>query len=266
MSSLCKIYFRSLWRAREERPLKLPRLREVRELRGWSQGVLAEKADVSRDSISNYETGHREAYPATARKLADALEVGIGALVEPTRAEEPVLAGKTEAPREAGPTREVMWPPNLEEWLKEQGAPRILMTDEEVIENFERIAFGSDRRAIPDRFEQEARKTFEEEASVENALTTEWVHGGPLLRKPEAGPGLIQRAFDRHKEYSRLKREVLRSYSRYYRALEAFTKALFFEGRADDFVILNKRPQTVEAIREATRALQEEARENRRGA
>jgi transcriptional regulator with XRE-family HTH domain len=98
MSSLCKIYFRSLWRAREERLLKLPRLREVRELRGWSQGVLAEKADVSRDSISNYETGHREAYPATARKLADALEVGIGALVEPTRVEEPALAGKDEAP------------------------------------------------------------------------------------------------------------------------------------------------------------------------
>src|SRR5215211_1990025 len=98
MPNLCKIYFRSLWRAREEQLLKLPRLREVRELRGWSQGVLAEKADVSRDSISNYETGHREAYPATARKLADALEVGIGALVEPTRVEEPALAGKAEAP------------------------------------------------------------------------------------------------------------------------------------------------------------------------
>lgn len=62
--------------------LKLPRLREVRELRGWSQGVLAEKASVSRDSISNYETGHREAYPATARKLADALEVTIADLME----------------------------------------------------------------------------------------------------------------------------------------------------------------------------------------
>jgi transcriptional regulator with XRE-family HTH domain len=60
----------------------LPRLREARELRGWSQGVLAEKAGVSRDSISNYETGHREAYPATARKLADALDVDIADLIE----------------------------------------------------------------------------------------------------------------------------------------------------------------------------------------
>jgi transcriptional regulator with XRE-family HTH domain len=57
--------------------LKLPRLREVREIRGLSQGALAEKADVSRDSISNYETGHREAYPSTARKLANALGVSV---------------------------------------------------------------------------------------------------------------------------------------------------------------------------------------------
>ncbi len=84
--------------------MKLPRLREVRELRGWSQGVLAEKADVSRDSISNYETGQREAYPATARKLADALSVSIADLVEPVRTEELVGAGKGEAP-EAGPGR-----------------------------------------------------------------------------------------------------------------------------------------------------------------
>jgi transcriptional regulator with XRE-family HTH domain len=63
--------------------LKLPRLREVRELRGWSQGALAEKAGVSRDSISNYETGQREAYPSTAKKLADALDVTTVELEEP---------------------------------------------------------------------------------------------------------------------------------------------------------------------------------------
>jgi transcriptional regulator with XRE-family HTH domain len=62
--------------------LKLPRLREVRVRRGWNQSVLAEKADVSRDSISNYETGQREAYPLTARKLADALGVSLAELQE----------------------------------------------------------------------------------------------------------------------------------------------------------------------------------------
>jgi transcriptional regulator with XRE-family HTH domain len=42
--------------------------------------VLAEKAGVSRDSISNYETGQREPYPATAMKLADALNVSVSEL------------------------------------------------------------------------------------------------------------------------------------------------------------------------------------------
>jgi transcriptional regulator with XRE-family HTH domain len=80
--------------------LKLPRLKEVRELHGWSQAKLAEESDVSRDSISNYETGQREAWPATAKKLADALHVEIADLREPAR--ELATSGKAEAPMEAG--------------------------------------------------------------------------------------------------------------------------------------------------------------------
>lgn len=81
--------------------MKLPRLKEVRELHGWSQAKLAEESDVSRDSISNYETGQREAWPATAKKLADALHVEIADLREPAR--ELATSGKAEAPGEAGP-------------------------------------------------------------------------------------------------------------------------------------------------------------------
>ena len=80
--------------------MKLPRLKEVRELHGWSQAKLAEESDVSRDSISNYETGQREAWPATAKKLADALHVEIADLREPAR--ELATSGKAETPREAG--------------------------------------------------------------------------------------------------------------------------------------------------------------------
>lgn len=57
--------------------MKLPRLRQIRESRGLSQSKLAREARVSRDSISNYETGQREAWPATAKRLADALGVEI---------------------------------------------------------------------------------------------------------------------------------------------------------------------------------------------
>jgi putative transcriptional regulator len=76
--------------------LRLPRLKEVRELHGWSQKKLAEESGVSRDSISNYETGHRDAWPATAKKLADALDVEIADLLEP--AQELSASGKGEAP------------------------------------------------------------------------------------------------------------------------------------------------------------------------
>jgi len=58
-------------------------LREQRELRGLSQSGLARASGVSRDSISNYETGQREAWPATAKKLADALGVDIADLTSP---------------------------------------------------------------------------------------------------------------------------------------------------------------------------------------
>lgn len=84
--------------------MKLTRLREVRELHGWSQSRLAEESGVSRDGISNYETGHREAWPSTAKKLADALGVEIADLV--ARAEEPALAGKAEAPETGIPLLE----------------------------------------------------------------------------------------------------------------------------------------------------------------
>ncbi len=61
--------------------MKLPRLKEVREQHGWSQQKLSKESGVSRDSISNYETGQREAWPATAKRLSDALGVEIADLV-----------------------------------------------------------------------------------------------------------------------------------------------------------------------------------------
>src|SRR5687767_322514 len=42
------------------------------------------------------------------------------------------------------------------EWLAQQGARRAIMSDQEILENFERMASGSDREAITNRFEQEA--------------------------------------------------------------------------------------------------------------
>jgi transcriptional regulator with XRE-family HTH domain len=61
--------------------LKLPRLREQRELRGMTQAELAEESGRSARSISGYEAG-ADARPNTARLLAEALGVSIADLLE----------------------------------------------------------------------------------------------------------------------------------------------------------------------------------------
>jgi putative transcriptional regulator len=81
--------------------LKLPRLKEMRELHGWSQKKLAEESGVSRDSISNYETGQREAWPATAKRLADALDADIEELARPKESA-PSRSGQLEQEKAAG--------------------------------------------------------------------------------------------------------------------------------------------------------------------
>lgn len=49
----------------------------VRLHRGLTQRELAEKAAISQVQLSRYENGHRSPRIATARRIADALEVDI---------------------------------------------------------------------------------------------------------------------------------------------------------------------------------------------
>jgi transcriptional regulator with XRE-family HTH domain len=60
--------------------MKIPRLRELRELEGWTQKDLARKSGVSARSIYGYEAG-AGVRPNTARKLAAALGVPVRDLV-----------------------------------------------------------------------------------------------------------------------------------------------------------------------------------------
>lgn len=53
----------------------MKRLRALREDRSYSQRDLAKEAGVSAGTIARLEAGHRGAYPATVRKLAQALGV-----------------------------------------------------------------------------------------------------------------------------------------------------------------------------------------------
>jgi transcriptional regulator with XRE-family HTH domain len=65
--------------------LKVPRLREWRHLRGYTQVELAERAGVSASAITGYERGFN-IRPSTARKLAEALGVEIPDLLGPDAA------------------------------------------------------------------------------------------------------------------------------------------------------------------------------------
>lgn len=230
----------------------MPRLKEERELHGWSQKKLAEESGVSRDSISNYETGQRDAWPATAKKLADALGVEIADLREPAR--EPAVP-LVEVLRRAGHVADE----GLDRWLEEHGARRILMTDDEMLQGFEQMASASDRQDIPSRFEKEALEAIEEERQVLEDLRIVWARGGDLIPKSgEAGR--------RMREKARLGQEIRFFYRRYLTSLDRFGEALYLEGRADDFVMIVSRPQIAEARSAALQALREEAFKNSRGA
>jgi transcriptional regulator with XRE-family HTH domain len=73
------------------------RLKEERQLRGWSQRDLARETRVNTDTISGIETGQHEPRPSTLRKLAEGLGIQVRDLFA-----EPALP-KAEAP-ETGPS------------------------------------------------------------------------------------------------------------------------------------------------------------------
>lgn len=57
-------------------------LRVYRDLRGFTQAVLAEKAGVSRVTVAEIETGRKQGSIATLRELAAALGVALDDLAE----------------------------------------------------------------------------------------------------------------------------------------------------------------------------------------
>jgi transcriptional regulator with XRE-family HTH domain len=58
------------------------RLKKLRADRGMTQEALAEKAGISRVYIARLETGRQDPTLATLKKLAKALKVKVGELLE----------------------------------------------------------------------------------------------------------------------------------------------------------------------------------------
>ncbi len=238
----------------------MDRLTRLRELKGYSQRALAKESGVSPATIHELENGRRRPNPSTLRKLATALGVEVVDLLGGNYPKVTTLA----VPEP--PAEEERWPQRLKEWLEEHNAQRILMTDEEVVNRLKRLASGSARHDVTDRFAQEWGDTHEEETAVVGALRGEYRRNGELFGEVAQDLSGFELASAIGKDFSRFTREISRGYGRYYRALESYNKMLYFTGQADDYVIVNKRLRAVEAERAATRALQEEAYENKRGA
>lgn len=66
------------------------RVAEVRHERGWTQEVLAERADVSVRYVQHVEQGTQNLAIRSIAKLAGVLRVSIGELFEPPRRPRPV--------------------------------------------------------------------------------------------------------------------------------------------------------------------------------
>jgi transcriptional regulator with XRE-family HTH domain len=62
---------------------RLTRLKAMRERKALTQQELADRAGINRVTLARIETGGAEPYPATVRKLAEALGVEPAELMEP---------------------------------------------------------------------------------------------------------------------------------------------------------------------------------------
>jgi transcriptional regulator with XRE-family HTH domain len=58
------------------------RIRQLRNLKGWSQEGLAATAQMKVDTLIDLENGHRATRPSTLKKLAEALEVDLRSLLD----------------------------------------------------------------------------------------------------------------------------------------------------------------------------------------
>ena len=110
----------------------------IRKDRGYSQQQLADKLNLSKQAVSNYETGKREPDYVTLEAIADALNVPITMLISPEEKEEALNAiyatytGKKKNTAPAQPPRDEinMSPAKLDRWIMLSNAFNEMSTPE----------------------------------------------------------------------------------------------------------------------------------------
>jgi transcriptional regulator with XRE-family HTH domain len=208
--------------------MKLARLREWRESQGLTQKELAAGAGASEYTVARAEAG-LEIRPNTARRLASVLDVAVADLMErpPVPLGEPVPLAVAPDP---GPRDEpLISRPEVREWLLEQGHTTreeflSLAGELETLEEVER-AIGELHEA------RDGLIKGLKDRSVQAAL-----FGLPRL-EGLAGDDRIGEVFRPRKLAWKLEWEIRREYGVRENALVNYSRALFVEGAAEDYLV-----------------------------
>lgn len=157
------------------------RLKEERQLRGWSQRDLARETGVNTDTISGIETGQHEPRPSTLRKLAEGLGIEVRDLF--------MDSALPKAPaREAGPPRRVSPPKankdRLEEYFERVSEEEVAYLNE-TLADFWRLALPGEKPVahfVPENIDTDRVWSY-----LNKVLTT------PNMFTPEATPEELER-------------------------------------------------------------------------
>jgi transcriptional regulator with XRE-family HTH domain len=200
-------------------------LRRLRKEKKLSQAKLAALADLDPSTVNQIETGARQPNTRTLEKLAEVLGVGVSDLFPKAQAPLPL---EEEA---------LIAQPHVREWLRQRGATLVLTSEEEFSEFVLDLDLEVDDDGFPRGIERLVGELWEEEDKVIGALMHEFTHGGELFPLTKKGPDLVERAFHRHKEVTRLKRELRRAYGARQLGLTNYSRRLFLTGDTSDFLV-----------------------------
>ena len=200
-------------------------IRRRREAVGLTGAELAAKAGMAPSAVSQIETGKRTPSSTSVVKLASALGVEVGDLYPKAQAPLPLEE------------ESLMARPVVRKWLRERGAALALMSEKEFAELVLGMDLEVDEDGYPEGIERLVGQLWEEEDSVIGALMREFTHGGELFPLTKKGPDLVERAFRRHKEVTRLKRELRRAYGARQLGLTNYSRRLYLTGETSDFLV-----------------------------
>jgi transcriptional regulator with XRE-family HTH domain len=242
------------------------KLRVLRAERAWTIEQAAEKANVTPETISDAERGRRHPYLPTLRKLAR----GYGVPIEELLSEEPApvpkaqpsqregveqLANEVEAGTEARPLEvPYMDRPEVREWLASSGH----MSNEEFLDWAGDLDPEIDEDGIPQGIERGIEelhaKRDELKAALRKSAARKTLFPAPQGLSGEERRNWLLKPPGRWELINEIRHEYLAREL----ALVNYSKQLFVEGEAEDYLTYARDPRSHAQMREERRRVLEE--------